>query len=419
MFGRRIIFVVTYGLFTLFNIGGATAQNIETILITRFFGGLFGAGESILCAVCLFLLFIHPALPCLFAQLLSPTLEERSPTCGQPKSEERLPPSSLSLPFSDPFSVPSSEVSLPLPASETSFGSCLASLLVSCRSSSFVVNRSLQRLTVLHPFLSAVTWIVSVIFVPETYAPTLLRRKAKNLTKASGGTIHYVSKFDKANTKTFGQIFKINLSRPFVLLFREPIVLLLSIYTAIICAFLPSLWSPVVLRSKADRPDSTLPFLRPRRNSLPLFHCVPHCVPANERLEFRRRRSRVPWRGWRHDPRHRHLAHQRSHLRSRCRTEPDRTSASRGEAAVCHGWIDLAADRSLLVRLDVQPQGPLDRTHSCRCVIDPLLYQSQSGRPSSERRAYPDSIFLFLLHCRSAVRHGHDYGFRLDHQLFD
>jgi hypothetical protein len=96
-------------------------------------------------------------------------------------------------------------------------------------------------LTVLHPFLSAVTWIVSVIFVPETYAPTLLRRKAKNLTKASGGTIHYVSKFDKANTKTFGQIFKINLSRPFVLLFREPIVLLLSIYTAIICAFLPSL----------------------------------------------------------------------------------------------------------------------------------------------------------------------------------
>ena len=44
----------------------------------------------------------------------------------------------------------------------------------------------------------------------------------------------YISKFDKANTMTKKQLIKLNMTRPFVLLFKEPIVLLLSIYTAII-----------------------------------------------------------------------------------------------------------------------------------------------------------------------------------------
>lgn len=68
----------------------------------------------------------------------------------------------------------------------------------------------------------------------------------------------YVSKYDKANTMTTKEIFKLNvrpsppflffrstrltrllrgdlqMTRPFVLLFKEPIVLLLSIYIAIV-----------------------------------------------------------------------------------------------------------------------------------------------------------------------------------------
>lgn len=47
MYGRRIIFLISYGAFTLFHIGGATAQNIETILITRFFAGSFGSAPLV------------------------------------------------------------------------------------------------------------------------------------------------------------------------------------------------------------------------------------------------------------------------------------------------------------------------------------------------------------------------------------
>ena len=82
---------------------------------------------------------------------------------------------------------------------------------------------------------AAVTYIISFFVVPETYAPTLLRAKAQKLQAASEGQTFYISKFDKANTLTKKQLIKLNMTRPFVLLFKEPIVLLLSIYTAIIC----------------------------------------------------------------------------------------------------------------------------------------------------------------------------------------
>jgi MFS family permease len=43
MKGRRLPFLISYLPFALFNLGGALAKNIETIIITRFFAGLFGS----------------------------------------------------------------------------------------------------------------------------------------------------------------------------------------------------------------------------------------------------------------------------------------------------------------------------------------------------------------------------------------
>ncbi len=43
LYGRQYIFIVTYGAFTAFNAGVAGANNIETVLILRFFAGAFGA----------------------------------------------------------------------------------------------------------------------------------------------------------------------------------------------------------------------------------------------------------------------------------------------------------------------------------------------------------------------------------------
>lgn len=80
---------------------------------------------------------------------------------------------------------------------------------------------------------TGILWLAGTFLLPETYPPVLLRQRAKRLSKLSGKI--YVSKTDNDQGKvTAGKAFKTALSRPWILLFREPIVLLLSIYMAII-----------------------------------------------------------------------------------------------------------------------------------------------------------------------------------------
>ncbi|KAJ5393091.1 uncharacterized protein N7487_010732 [Penicillium crustosum] len=81
--------------------------------------------------------------------------------------------------------------------------------------------------------LCAVMWILGAALKPETYAPVLLRQRANTLSKLTGKV--YVSKLDIDQGRlTLKAALKISLSRPMILLFQEPIVLLLSIYLAII-----------------------------------------------------------------------------------------------------------------------------------------------------------------------------------------
>jgi hypothetical protein len=41
--GRRVVFIITYGAMTAFNAGATVSQNIETLLIMRFFAAAFGS----------------------------------------------------------------------------------------------------------------------------------------------------------------------------------------------------------------------------------------------------------------------------------------------------------------------------------------------------------------------------------------
>lgn len=43
IFGRQIVFIVTFMVFTVFNAAGAGAQNIWTVIILRFIAGSFGS----------------------------------------------------------------------------------------------------------------------------------------------------------------------------------------------------------------------------------------------------------------------------------------------------------------------------------------------------------------------------------------
>lgn len=69
--------------------------------------------------------------------------------------------------------------------------------------------------------------------MPETYGPVLLRNTAKRLGKETGQVYISVLEKDHAHVKP-SDVFKRTLARPWVLLFREPIVLIASTYLAII-----------------------------------------------------------------------------------------------------------------------------------------------------------------------------------------
>ncbi|KAF9634849.1 Major facilitator superfamily [Lasiodiplodia theobromae] len=80
---------------------------------------------------------------------------------------------------------------------------------------------------------SGVVWIFVSLAVPETYAPVLLKRRAADLSKLNGEV--YVSKVEAGKKPvSLKEALYTNLSRPWILLFREPIVFLLSFYMAVI-----------------------------------------------------------------------------------------------------------------------------------------------------------------------------------------
>ncbi|KAH7267330.1 major facilitator superfamily domain-containing protein [Fusarium redolens] len=80
---------------------------------------------------------------------------------------------------------------------------------------------------------TGVVWIVNSLVIPETYAPYLLRRRAAVLSKRTGKV--YISKIDVGRPHTtIATQLKTAILRPWVLLFKEPIVLLTSLYMAII-----------------------------------------------------------------------------------------------------------------------------------------------------------------------------------------
>lgn len=107
-------------------------------------------------------------------------------------------------------------------------------------------------------------WIVESLLVPETYAPLLLRKRADRLSKLTGKV--YRSKLDiERGRVSVANAFGAALLRPWILLFAEPIVLLLSLYMAIIYGTLYMLFDafPIVFQEIRGWSEGigSLPFL--------------------------------------------------------------------------------------------------------------------------------------------------------------
>ncbi|KAG8629489.1 hypothetical protein KVT40_003354 [Elsinoe batatas] len=84
--------------------------------------------------------------------------------------------------------------------------------------------------------LSGCAWILITFTVPETYAPTLLARKAKKMRKELADD-KYVTEQD-LDKRPFAERMGLFLLRPFQLLFLEPIVFFISLYMSVLYGLL-------------------------------------------------------------------------------------------------------------------------------------------------------------------------------------
>ena len=111
---------------------------------------------------------------------------------------------------------------------------------------------------------SGVVWVMMAVLVPETYAPILLVKRSEKLSKITGKCYRSKTDLDKEKCN-LPQRLKVSLSRPWILLFREPIVLFFTFYASVIYGTLYMFFSafPVIYEEgRGWNPGvSGLPFL--------------------------------------------------------------------------------------------------------------------------------------------------------------
>lgn len=183
LYGRQFLFFFTYMALTAFNAGAAGAPSMAALIVLRFFAGAFGS---------------------------SPLTNAGGVIADMFNASERGIAAGIfaMAPFLGP-----------------ALGPIAGGFLGEAEGWRWVEG--------LIAIFCGVVWIVSTLTYPETYTPALLRRRAAALSKRTGKV--YVSKIDAGQpVRTIAAQFKISLSRPWILLFKEPIVLLTSLYMAII-----------------------------------------------------------------------------------------------------------------------------------------------------------------------------------------
>ncbi|KAL6880731.1 MFS general substrate transporter [Trichoderma novae-zelandiae] len=183
LYGRQVIFFITYGAFTAFNAGSAAAQDIYSLVILRFFAGAFAA-------------------------------------------------SALTNPggvIADMYDAAHRGLAMALFAAGPFMGPVLGPIV-----GGFLGEAHGWRwVSGLTAIFSGTLWIVNAVFVPETHAPYILRKRAETLSKLTGHIYRSKLEADKSDRTAWGEL-KTSLTRPWALLFFEPIVLLLSIYMSVI-----------------------------------------------------------------------------------------------------------------------------------------------------------------------------------------
>ncbi|KAL1854842.1 hypothetical protein VTK73DRAFT_8687 [Phialemonium thermophilum] len=183
LYGRRSIYAVSYTAYVAFSVAGACAPNMVALLLLRFFASAFGSSTM-------------------------------TNTGGV---------------IADMFSKAERGLATGLFATAPFLGPALGPI-----AGGFLgENQSWRWIMGLIAIVGGVIWIAAMLTTRETYAPFILRRRAKALSRRTGKV--YVSRLDAGKPpRTLSQELSVSLTRPWILLFREPIVLLTSLYISII-----------------------------------------------------------------------------------------------------------------------------------------------------------------------------------------
>ncbi|PYH92160.1 bicyclomycin resistance protein [Aspergillus ellipticus CBS 707.79] len=183
VFGRQFPFFFSFMGMSAFSAGCAGAQNIWTLCILRFFAGAFGAA----------------------------------------------PFTNAGGTISDMFTARQRGLALSLYAAAPFLGPALGPIIGGFMG----MGAGWRWVEGFLAALAGLVWLLMTISIPETYAPRLLRQRAERLSQVTGRVYRSKVEIDKGKV-SLGRLLKTSMLRPWVLLFREPIVLLFALYIAIV-----------------------------------------------------------------------------------------------------------------------------------------------------------------------------------------
>lgn len=183
LYGRKTPLFIGYVIFAIFQVPVAVAQNLQTIFICRFFGGVFASAP---------LAIVGGAL----------------------------------ADFFDPINR---GVALCLFGASTFIGPTLGPIIGGFITMSYLGWRWTQWITLI---MAALFGTIGFIVIPETFAPVLLQRKAKKLRyQTKNWAIHAPADEKEVNLKEIADQY---LLKPFKMLLLEPILVLITVYISLI-----------------------------------------------------------------------------------------------------------------------------------------------------------------------------------------
>ncbi|KAJ3829780.1 major facilitator superfamily domain-containing protein [Lentinula raphanica] len=187
-FGRRPVFIVSFFIYTMFQIGMALAKNTASLLVFRFLGGLFAASPL-----------------------------TNSGAIISDIWDAKIRGKALAIFTVAPFAGPA-------------LGPTVAGFI-------YVSGTSWRWLFWVLTIFAGVCWILIIFTLPETYAPIILVHKAQQRRK-EGDTRCYAPM--ELTKKTVSQQVEHVLARPFRMLFQEPMLLAATIYMSFVygCLYL-------------------------------------------------------------------------------------------------------------------------------------------------------------------------------------